>query len=73
MDHEEPVKANYNKSRRVKRGLFVSNHGIKINADVNGAYQIMRKVFPNVSSDGIQGVALQQLTFPPTNGKSGKE
>ena len=61
MDHEEPVKANYNKSRRVKRGLFVSNHGIKINADVNGAYQIMRKVFPNVSSDGIQGVALHPV------------
>ena len=36
----------YNKSRRVKRGLFISNQGIKINADLNGAYQIMRKVVP---------------------------
>lgn len=61
LDNEEPIKANYNKSRRVKRGLFVSNNGIKINADVNGAYQIMKKVFPNVTSDGIQGVALHPI------------
>ena len=46
IDNEEPTKENYNKSRRVYRGLFVSNSGMKINADLNGAYQIMRKVFP---------------------------
>jgi putative transposase len=61
LDNEMPVKANYNKSRRVNRGLFVSNNGTKINADVNGAYQIMKKVFPNVISDGIQGVALHPV------------
>ena len=43
LDNEMPIKANYNKSRRVQRGLFVSNNAIKINADVNGAYQIMKK------------------------------
>ena len=46
VDNEEPVKENYNKSRRVHRGLFISNYGIKINADLNGAYQILKKVFP---------------------------
>ena len=46
VDNEEPVKENYNKSRRVHRGLFISNCGIKINADLNGAYQILKKVFP---------------------------
>lgn len=61
LDKEAPVKANYNKSRRKKRGLFVSNHGIKINADVNGAYQIMKKVFPNAFADGIEGVALHPV------------
>ncbi len=61
LDDEEPIKANYNKSRRVHRGLFVSNDGIKINADVNGAYQILRKVFPNVKADGIEGVALHPI------------
>ena len=46
IDDEEPIKKNYNKDRRVYRGLFVSNSGIQINADLNGAYQIMKKVFP---------------------------
>lgn len=46
IDNEEPVKENYNKSRRVHRGLFVSNSGITINADLNGAYQILKKVVP---------------------------
>ncbi len=46
IDNEKPVKANYNKARRVHRGLFVSDSGITINADLNGAYQILKKVFP---------------------------
>ena len=58
LDNEMPIKGNYNKSRRVHRGLFVSNNGIKINADVNGAYQILKKVFPNAYAEGIEGVAL---------------
>ena len=46
IDNELPVKENYNKLRRIKRGLFKSNNGILINADLNGAYQILKKVFP---------------------------
>lgn len=46
IDNEEPVKENYNKARRISRGLFVSNNGVKINADLNGAYQILKKVVP---------------------------
>ena len=61
LDGEKPVRANYDKRRRVHRGLFVSNNGIKINADVNGAYQIMRKVFPKANADGIEGVALHPV------------
>ena len=56
LDREQPVKENYNKERRVHRGLFVSNSGKTINADVNGAYQIMKKVVPNVFDKGIEGV-----------------
>ena len=55
LDNEEPIKKNYNKKRRIKRGLFKSNKGIIINSDVNGSLQIMKKVFPNVNSDGIKG------------------
>ena len=58
LDEEEPIKENYDKSRRVHRGLFVSNNGTKINADVNGSYQITKKVFPNAYSNGIVGVGL---------------
>lgn len=61
LDGEEPVKSNYNKKRRVKRGLFISNHGTRINADVNGAYQIMKKVFPKAFADGIEGAALHPV------------
>lgn len=46
IDNEAPTKAFYNKSRRINRGMFVSNSGVKINADLNGAYQIIKKVFP---------------------------
>ena len=58
LDNELPIKENYNKSRRKYRGLFISNNGIKINADVNGAYQIIKKVFPKAFADGIEGVGL---------------
>ena len=56
LDKEQPVKENYNKERRVYRGLFIANNGKTINADVNGAYQIMKKVVPDVFNEGIEGV-----------------
>lgn len=58
LDNELPIKENYNKSRRQHRGLFISNEGIKINADVNGSYQIIKKVFPKAFVEGIEGVGL---------------
>ena len=51
LDNELPVKENYNKDRRIHIGLFVSNKGTKINADVNAAYQIMKKVFSNITNE----------------------
>lgn len=53
LDGELPIKENYDKSRRVHRGLFITKKGEYINADVNGSYQIMKKVFPNAFADGI--------------------
>ena len=61
LDKEAPVKEKYDKTRRIHRGLFRANNGRFINADVNGAFQIMRKVFPNVSADGIEGVVLRPV------------
>ena len=61
LDGESPRKEFYDKKRRIHRGLFVSNQGISINADVNAAYQIMKKVFPNVFADGIEDVVLHPV------------
>ena len=58
LDGEEPIKQNYDKSRRIERGLFKSNSGLLINSDVNGSLQIMMKVFPNAFNEryGIEAV-----------------
>ena len=69
LDNEQPCKENYDKSRRVHRGLFVSNNGTKINADVNGAYQIMKKVIPNAFAKGIEGVGLHPTVIQMSNRK----
>ena len=53
LDGEEPIEKNYNKDRRIHRGLFQSDKGEYINADVNGSYQIMKKVFPKAFANGI--------------------
>ena len=51
LDGEEPIKQNYDRSRRIERGLFKTNKGILINSDVNGSLQIMMKVFPNAFNE----------------------
>lgn len=61
LDGESPMKEFYDKKRRVHRGLFRSNQGVFINADINAGYQIMKKVFPNEFSDGIEGVVLHPV------------
>lgn len=61
LDKEYPIKENYDNSRRKYRGLFISNKGIKINADVNGAYQILKKVFPKAYDNGIEVVVLHPV------------
>ena len=47
IDDYEISKKCYNKKRRKKRGNFVTNNGFNINADVNGAYNILRKYLKN--------------------------
>ena len=46
LDGESPTKDVYDKRRRIYRGLFRSNQGVCINADVNAGYQIMKKSIP---------------------------
>jgi putative transposase len=61
LDNELPIKENYNKKRRVHRGLFKSNTGKLINADVNGACQILRKVFVNAFKPGNIGFVMNPV------------
>lgn len=61
LDGELPIKENYNKNRRVHRGLFVSNKGVKINSDVNGSLQILKKAIPNAYSHGIEDFGLNPI------------
>ena len=47
IDDYEISKKCYNKKRRKKRGNFITNNEFNINADVNGAYNILRKYLKN--------------------------
>ncbi len=51
--------------KRVKRGLFRAADGRFINADVNGAYNILRKVIPNAFADGIGAAVVQPVRVYP--------
>lgn len=52
--------------RRVSRGIYKSRSGRKLNADVNGSYNIMRKAVPNAFSNGIEGVVVHPVRVTPT-------
>jgi putative transposase len=45
--------------QRIHRGLFRASDGREINADINGAFNIIRKVAPNAFADGVEGVAVR--------------
>ncbi|MEH7464139.1 transposase, partial [Bacillus thuringiensis] len=47
--------------KRMKRGMYRSAKGIEINADVNAAANILRKVVPNAWTNGIEGLGVKQL------------
>ncbi len=47
--------------RRVKRGLYRAADGRHINADVNGSYNIIRKVAPNAFAQGSRGCVVHPI------------
>jgi len=59
LDNEPIRKHEKYVGKRISRGQFKSSKGILINADVNGAYNIMRKAFPKtILVDGIEAFGL---------------
>jgi len=51
--------------KRIKRGLYQSSNGTIINADCNGAYNIIKKAIPK-AFNGIEGVCLHPVTIKIT-------
>lgn len=63
LDNEDICRHEEYSGRRVKRGLFKTSCGIIINADINAAGNIMRKVVPVESlTQGIEVGAVQPQT-----------
>lgn len=57
LDKDQLSKGEFS-GERIERGMYRTNNGVVINADVNGASNIIRKVFPNAFANGIEGVCL---------------
>lgn len=58
LDNEEITKHEEYLGKRIQRGMFRTSDNTLINSDVNGSYNILKKVFPNAFADGIEGVAV---------------
>lgn len=61
LDLEEIKKHEQYSGKRVTRGLFRSSDKTLINADVNGSYNILRKVFPDAFAEGIVRCGLHPI------------
>jgi len=56
---------------RVDRGMYkIKGEKVRINADVNGSYNIMRKVIPTVFDGGIEGVVVRPFRINPGKAKN---
>ncbi|MBU0495100.1 MAG: transposase [Chloroflexi bacterium] len=61
LDWEPPCQQDTYAGRRVQRGLFQAADGRPINADVNGAYQIIRKAFPDAFPQRDRGCVVHPM------------
>lgn len=65
LDQEAIEKHEQYAGRRVKRGMFKAANGRKINADINGSYNIMRKAAANEISFDLN--AVEGIVICPTS------
>lgn len=65
LDLEPIGKRDNYQGKRTHRGLFRTSDGRQINADVNGAYNILRKVIPNAFGNGIEAAVVQPVRVTP--------
>ena len=66
LDNEEICKHDGYKGKRIKRGLYKSSDGRLINADINGALNILKKVIGEYRYDSIL-VCSMPLVLQPRN------
>ena len=66
LDDEDICKHEEYVGKRIKRGLYKASDGRLINADVNGALNILKKVIGKFEYDSIK-VCSTPLTFEPRN------
>ena len=66
LDNEDVCKHDEYMGKRIKRGLFQSSDGRLINADINGALNILKKVIGKYDYDPIK-VCSMPLVLQPKN------
>lgn len=75
LDRQSIGKHEVYAGKRIQRGLFRAHDDRLINADVNGAYNILRKAIPNAFGNGIGGAVVHPVQFrlyktdPPVSSK----
>lgn len=69
LDNEPIKKHTIYKGKRIKRGVFQSANGVRINADVNAAYNILLKSDPQAlpmrSVGGVGGYVVYPFCYKP--------
>jgi putative transposase len=65
LDGEPVGKHEVYAGRRIHRGLFRASDRRCLHADVNGSYNILRKVVPNAFSNGIGGAVVHPVRVTP--------
>lgn len=53
------------KGKRIARGLYKTSTNQLLNADVNGSFNIIRKVIPDVLDQGIKGLPFNPVVLDP--------
>ena len=68
IDNESVEKHEHYAGKRTSRGMFQSKDGTLINADINAAINILRKVVPNcLQQNGIEGLVVSPLNIAVKN------
>jgi transposase, IS605 OrfB family, central region len=71
LDLESIGHQEHYQGRRVHRGLFISSKGKRIQADVNGSYNIIRKAAPCAfTAAGVEGAVVRPVRIALTNYKT---